>query len=362
MKPSNFKGALLEYLVRKLLWNCGFNSVTADGLYTFENKGLFFVNGKGAAHDADVLMEPPMQIPFTYPTRILFECKAYADKVGLPEVRNCLGLRHDINEFEIVTEATILKRQKNRRAEIAIKERKRYNYQIGLAGLSNFSVDAIEFAANNKIPLLSLYRFLSQRGLSTFHSIDQAYLNSINTDMQEKIYQFLKDRRPDEDHHDRHSEAYHYLWHNPDLRHIVFNFWSTAEEFYVGLIETGDLIFLRASSQKDSENFHNIQQFTDLRAQLHYYGEEPHIWRLSIFTPANPALKSTFTFFVPDTIMKLWELYSLDRTKAIAIKAEFFSRIYIFAHGRYPTTPVFTVQLDRQWMEEIRRKRIQRSD
>ena len=67
------------------------------------------MNGKGAAHDADVFMEPPIQIPFIYPTRVIFECKAYASRAGLPIVRNALGLRQDINEFEIVTKESLEK-------------------------------------------------------------------------------------------------------------------------------------------------------------------------------------------------------------------------------------------------------------
>jgi hypothetical protein len=104
MKAENIKGALLEYLVRQIFKNCGFTNVKADGIYSFENKGLFFVNGKGAAHDADIIMNPPIQLPFIYPTQLIFECKAYRDEVGLPIVRNALGFRNDLNEFEIVTE------------------------------------------------------------------------------------------------------------------------------------------------------------------------------------------------------------------------------------------------------------------
>ena len=76
MKVAQFKGALFEYLVRRLLINCGFYSVQADNFYTFERNPLFFINGRGAAHDADVLMEPPIQMPFGYPTRLLFEMQS----------------------------------------------------------------------------------------------------------------------------------------------------------------------------------------------------------------------------------------------------------------------------------------------
>jgi hypothetical protein len=59
--------------------NCGFTSVRPDAHYIFQQNGtgLFFINGKGAAHDADGLMEPPIQMPFSYPSRLLFVCKSY---------------------------------------------------------------------------------------------------------------------------------------------------------------------------------------------------------------------------------------------------------------------------------------------
>ena len=75
MTSKQMKGALLEYIVRRLLANCGFTSVRPDGHYIFAQRGtgLFFINGKGAAHDADTLMEPPIQMPFSYPSRLLFD-------------------------------------------------------------------------------------------------------------------------------------------------------------------------------------------------------------------------------------------------------------------------------------------------
>ena len=129
MKASNIKGALLEYIVRNLLKHCGFTNVKADNLYSFERGGLFFINGRGAAHDADIIMNPPIQMPFTYPTQLIFECKAYGEKANLPIVRNALGLRNDLNEFEIVTKDSILKRQNNRRASYAVETRTRFIYQ-----------------------------------------------------------------------------------------------------------------------------------------------------------------------------------------------------------------------------------------
>lgn len=163
MTAGQLKGTLLEYIVRNLLTNCGFTSVKPDGHYIYQQNGtgLFYINGKGAAHDADVLLEPPIQMPFSYPSRLLFECKSYARPIGLDVIRNVLGLRYDINEFEIITDETIQRRKNNRRATYAISNRKRYHYQVGIASIEDFSRSAFEFAANNKIPLLSMRWFLS---------------------------------------------------------------------------------------------------------------------------------------------------------------------------------------------------------
>ena len=80
MSASKIKGSLLEYIVRRLLSNCGFTRVRPDGNYVFSSRGLNFLQGKGAAHDADVLMTPPIQMPFSYPYRVNFECKAHKKK------------------------------------------------------------------------------------------------------------------------------------------------------------------------------------------------------------------------------------------------------------------------------------------
>jgi hypothetical protein len=154
MSASSVKGALLEYVIRRLLMSSGFVLVKPDNLFIFKKGHLTMINGKGAAHDADVLLEPPIQIPFTYPSRINFECKAYKNNIGLPVIRNALGFRQDLNDFEITTRRQILKRKNNRRSSLAIDDRQRFLYQIGVACIESFSKPAFEFAANNKIPLL----------------------------------------------------------------------------------------------------------------------------------------------------------------------------------------------------------------
>jgi hypothetical protein len=55
-------------------------------------------------------------------------------------------------------------------------------------------------------------------------------------------------------------------------------------------------------------------------------------------------------------IMNLWGEYNLDRAKAVEIKGEFFSRIFIFNRGLRPELPFFIIDLDRDWLTQVRER------
>lgn len=353
MTPGQLKGTLLEYLVRRLLENCGFNSVRPDGHYIYEQNGtgLFFINGKGAAHDADVLMEPPIQMPFSYPSRVLFECKSYRKNVGLGVIRNALGLRYDINEFEIVTDDSIQKRKNNRRANYAISDRKRYNYQVGVAAVKPFSSAAFEFAANNKIPLLSLSWLLPTTVCDLFHLINQTYLNSISQPLRNILYQALKDKG---NLFDRDNDVQEFISHDDVIGQILRSFDSTINNCFIGLIETGDLIFLFSNVTDENQRHRFSKNGLPMRAQIHYYRNEPNRWTLSLRGDSN-SQTSDFTFFVPDRIMRIWQEFSLDKAVAIDLKERFFSRIFIFTRTvDRRRLPFIMANIDQAWLNEIR--------
>ena len=354
MNSGHLKGALLEYLVRKLLTNCGFTSVKADGIYIYENRGLFFINGKGAAHDADVLMNPPIQMPFSYPSRILFECKAYDKTVGLNVVRNALGLRYDINDFEIITNTSIRQRQNNRRLNYAIEGRRRFNYEVGVAAVGAFSKDCIEFAANNKIPLLSLEWFMDENTIELINSINETYLSTISPDLQYKILHYLKGKRHDSESPHTNREVDDFIENDNIIVKIIQSFSTIIDSCYVGLLETGDLIFLFAEQSDSFELLDERVIFNGLKAQIHYHSDEPNIWQLEISDNFSRDNNPKFKFFIPDRIMNMWKQFSLDRKKAIDIKQEFFSRIFIFSKPRYNRLPFFVVNIDEEWLNEIR--------
>lgn len=353
MKATNIKGALLEYIVRNLLKNCGFTNVKADNVYSFERGGLFFVNGKGAAHDADIIMNPPIQMPFTYPTQLIFECKAYGTNASLPIVRNALGFRNDINEFEIVTKDSLLKRQNNRRAAYAIETRTRFLFQIGVASVNDFSKPAVEFASNNKIPLLSLSWFLSAGIIQDFNNIDQPLIDTFNAADIKNVYDFLKDRNGNL-YAQQYQRALTFLKSDNIIGDIVTFANTTINYSYAGLLETGDMVFLFARSRSEDNILNQINGFTGLKAEIHWSSDRPNVWKLTVYNSRNQEQRTDFDFFVPNRIFRHWKQFNLDKAVALDIKQEFFSKIFVFNNRNNPEVPFSIINIDRQWLDIAR--------
>ncbi|MDH4472436.1 MAG: hypothetical protein QE487_07490 [Fluviicola sp.] len=358
MKAGNIKGALLEYVVRQLLKNCGFTNVRADNLFSFERGGLFFINGKGAAHDADIIMNPPIQMPFAYPTQLLFECKAYRSITSLTFVRNALGLRSDLNDFEIVTRDSLLKRQNNKRAAYAIDARTRFLYQVGVASVNEFSKPALEYASNNKIPLLSLSWFLGTNTINDFNRIDQPLIDSFQEDEIQNLYDFLKDREGNLHDH-KYQRAYDFLRGDNIIGNIV-TFSNTVLRYsYVGLLETGDMVFL-FSRTRTEENILNSQNnygtFSALKAEIHWIADRPNVWTLRVYNPRNREQQTDFDFYVPKRIFSHWKSFNFDKSVALDIKQNFFSKIFVFNQRNNPEAPFTIINIDKEWLEQARQQ------
>lgn len=331
MSPSKLKGSLLEYIVRRLLLNCGFTTVRPDGLLIFRRSGLTMLNGKGAAHDADVLVDPPVQMPFSYPFRLNFECKAYNKKTDLSVIRNGLGLRYDINEFEIVTRDQLAKRQNNRRSSLAIDNRQRFNYQVGVASVEDFSKPAFEFAANNKIPLLSLRWFLPSHICDKFHEINSTYIRGFHSDQINGLMEFLKGKN------DRVGQDF--LENTESIfKEIYDEFLEFENQVLVGLLESGDLVFL-IDHRNNAIDYLSGDRYSFL-AQFHYERRGRGYWRLNVDNQVE------FGFYLPENVIAMWRSQNFDRQAALDIKAQMFSKIFVF--NRSGDIPFRLIKIDRE--------------
>lgn len=146
-------GKLFEIFVKRILMNIGFMEVNSDGLYVYDGAPGQMIQGLGEAHNADILLEPPVQIPFYTMSRILVECKDYTKKVGLDVIRSALGLRTDINNFDIIDYDELKNRRSTRRINMT-HSFTRYHYQVAVASLSGFTIPAQKFAATHRISLI----------------------------------------------------------------------------------------------------------------------------------------------------------------------------------------------------------------
>ena len=338
MSAAKIKGSLLEYIVRRLLLNCGFTLVNPDGLFIYKQRGLTFINGKGAAHDADVLLNPPIQIPFSYPSRLNFECKAYNKKIGLPTIRNALGLRNDINEFEIVTRDLIEKRQNNRRIILAIDNRQRFFYQVGVAAVEEFTKDAFEFAANNKIPLISLRWFLPNDICDKFHMLSDQYLKQFSQQDLDDLHLFLKGNDDVKDAR---------LIHEKDsyIGDILNSFYKFENRVIIGLLESGDMLFLFANTDNLRDTLLDKRR---LNAQFHYYYKKLDYWIITI----NEEIK--LGFYLPRRIVEIWRDQNFDTQAAIKIKEKLFSKVFLFIkNDNDEELPFKILNIDRQWLNRI---------
>lgn len=183
-------GKAFELFVKHLLINIGFSEVSSDGIYVFDGAPGQMLQGLGEAHNADVLLDPPVQTPFYSRTRLLIECKDHQSRIGIDTVRSVLALREDINHFDIVDINELLFRRRQNRHGV-LYDYERCTYQVAIAAINGFTDHAQKFAATYRIPLISFERlpFWKEfcRMLGTAHLSYGRRKNSQRIDIPEEL-------------------------------------------------------------------------------------------------------------------------------------------------------------------------------
>ena len=285
-------GRAYELFVKYILINIGFSPVKSDGLYVFDGAPGQMIQGLGEAHNADVLLEPPVQTPFFSRARLLIECKDYRQKVGLNTIRSALGLREDINHFEIVDINRLQGRQNQRRHGITYNY-DRFSYQVAVAAFNGFTVPAQEFAATHRIPLLEFNKMPFWQDFCTL-------LGYQPTDFHRRPQWFSEQK-------DQVTEDQIIDFANEIGQHMA-----------VAVTNSGQLLFLYQTSGERN----NFSDFYEL------------YWE----TPSSPWIlesgNQTYLFQLPKSISQKWlENISSDfelKAKAISCKADFLSSMIVY--------------------------------
>lgn len=307
------KGKAFEILVKRILMNIGFTEINSDGLYVFDGTAGQMIQGLGEAHNADVLLQPPVQIPFYTPSRILIECKDYIRKVGLNTLRSALGLREDINNFELVDINVLEKRRANNRRGQSTYSYDRYYYQVAVASMSGFTIQAQEFAFTHRISLIDFTKMPFWEG----------FINTFN-----------------------HSR---YLLENTgeitDTATTIGLADDIGKKMAVAITNTGQMLFLYSLNNK--------LHFNDLYS-LHW-ADQNSLWQLT-------SGDNVYLFQLPEKIREAW-LDNLDendiRENAINCKATYLSSMVVYYFESYKPT-IKMISIDNWALEEAKRNLIKR--
>jgi len=166
---SQIRGAMLEEAVLFLLKKVGYKIVRnpSDSIDSSDlqvNHSGLEVQGRGAWHQIDALAEQDQTPAFMFPLRLLVEAKCYPEqKVGIPIVRNSVGVHKDISE-------NYFTKYRRSGTHSAI----RFNYQSAIFSVSGYTKPAIDYAVAHQIFLIEY------KGISVIEPVIQA-IKSINT-------------------------------------------------------------------------------------------------------------------------------------------------------------------------------------
>lgn len=313
---ASIKGRLFEFFVYRLLVSCGFKPVNPDGLLVYKGGPGLMVQGCGQPHNADVLLSPPIQTPFYYPTRLVVECKCYNQAIGLPQVRNALGLRDDINNFEIVTEDILKNRKSNRSNASKYYPMKRYVYQVAVASIDGFTKTAFPFAQAHRIPLISFAHSLLFANIrDAITALDG--LARRNNDLGQQIDSCLSgvmlhpERNISEDSFD-----------SAEWRTYIEEIEVIESRIAIGLLEDGTLLFLLQAGQEENR-LYRPQMWED-GCTIHWDHGDDSTWVLH-----NRGM--VYHFELPREIYSQWvRTESEQRQHALKIKRDYFSKIVLF--------------------------------
>lgn len=339
---GSVKGKLFEFFVCKLLLTCGFRQAVEDGLLVFKGKPGTMIQGLGQAHNADVLLEPPFQTPFYFSTRLLVECKCYSDKVGLPIIRNALGLRTDINNFDIVTEDILKNRRSSYTTKCTCYPMKRYSYQVAVASFDGFKSTAISFAQAHRIPLISFSEsLLFARIRDIILDVDQRAIE--DEEYAKCVLDYLKEYQYERE-----------IYDNTNRFDNAFSgFINEIREFQqriaIGLLEDGTIIFM-IKSETGRLSCNRNYKYND-GCEI-YWSDETTAWELCDGG-------QTYSFELPKEIYMEWINSAYEqRQAALHIKQEYFSKIVLFERDLGERGSIRTINLSERFVESARRSLI----
>lgn len=151
MTKAQRKGKIFEEWLKIYLKKQGYTVIPEqirDSYGVPKRADSTHVKGRGGWHQIDALGQFEFQIPFVYPIRLLSEAKCWKKNIGLPVVRNFVGVLKDISENYFI--------EKYR--ELGHKDRFRFTDCGVIFSVSDFTKEAQMYAYAQGIYLIQVQK------------------------------------------------------------------------------------------------------------------------------------------------------------------------------------------------------------
>ncbi|WP_342546052.1 hypothetical protein [Lysinibacillus sp. FSL K6-4013] len=322
---SALKGFLLEEALSKLLENSGYTLINKDVLndrdkypeFVSQGNGLN-IKGRGGTHQADVLGQFPISIPFNYPVRLFVEAKFRHKKTGIDVVRSGIGILTDLNANYQTIDLN--------GDELLIQ---RFNYHYAIFSTSGFSENAIRLAIAYKITLIDLG---GSEYYDLLHIIDEIAQNLLDwmkahrislNEVREYIrYRLFNDRLMGTGNEDEKFE-----W----LDYFLEPFFKIIDEYgdlYLASINSPFSILIKPSSPDLFRSFIGNVGKSTFEVRINWYDDEPEMWEIRLFD--NRFDELIFKFYLPELIKQ----YVFNRpnvlVNALNAKEQFFGSMIFY--------------------------------
>jgi len=88
-------------------------------------------------------------------------------------------------------------------------------------------------------------------------------------------------------------------------------------------------------------------------------GEISREAQLSVYNNRQDNQQTDFDFYVPKRIFNHWKAFNLDKSVALDIKQDFFSKVFVFNQRNNPETPFSIINIDREWLDRVRQQQLE---
>lgn len=343
LRSEHIKGKLFEFFVFRLLYSCGFDPVIPDGDFVYGEMDKLMVHGLGSSHNADVLMSPPVQIPCMYPIRLLVECKCYNKRIGLPIIRNALGLRHDINAIEIVSEKILHNRSGNSTRKERIYKMNRYQYQVAVAAIDDFTQSTFPFAATHRIPLISFAKssiFENIRKLLNEIDIEAKHNSGYAHEIRDRIRELMENPR----------WMVRRRFENSTFDVFCNQLLELEKDMAIGLLTDGTILFLKKSYDIA---FRDSASRYDDGFSIHWYSEEDSTWLIRFNESQEGRIyHREYLFELPKELYSEWKnSMNEQKIEAMRLKKQYFSHLTIYSRKPDSEVEIKRIPLSRAFIE-----------